>query len=103
MSVKQRRNATDEEMLYEYYSLDTLKYIIDMLSILKLRLENIVKTLSKHLSNENKKNEKHESLLFDRVDGSSMGGMNGTVLISLFLMIDNWTDAIGSSCKILKG
>ena len=59
-------------------------------------------TLSKHLSNENKKNGKHESLLFDRVDGSSIRAMNGTVLINLFLMTDNWTDAIGSSCKILE-
>jgi hypothetical protein len=42
----------------------------------------ILKTLSKHLSNENKKNGKHESLLFDIVVGSSIGPMNGTVLVS---------------------
>jgi NTE family protein len=64
---------------------------------------DVLKTLSKHLSNENKKNGKHESLLFDIVVGSSIGAMNGTVLVSLFLMTGNWTDAIGSSCKILEG
>lgn len=42
MSVKERKNATDEEMLYEFYSLDSLKYLIDMLNRLKLNLENMV-------------------------------------------------------------
>lgn len=39
MPIIKRQNATDEEMLYELYSLDFLKYLMDMLNGLKLRLD----------------------------------------------------------------
>ena len=42
MSVKERKDVTDEEMLYEFYSLDSLKYLIDMLSQLKISLQQIL-------------------------------------------------------------
>jgi len=42
MSVKERKDVTDDEMLYEFYSLDSLKYLIDMLSQLKISLQQIL-------------------------------------------------------------
>jgi hypothetical protein len=42
MSPKERKNVTDEDILYEFYSLDSLKYHIDMLSQLKLRIQQIL-------------------------------------------------------------
>lgn len=42
MSIKERKDVTDEEILYEYYSLDSLKYLIDMLSELKVSLERLL-------------------------------------------------------------
>lgn len=42
MSIKERKDVTDEEMLYEYYSLDSLKYLIDMLSELKISIERLL-------------------------------------------------------------
>ncbi len=42
MSVKERKDVTDEEILYEFYSLDSLTYLIDMLSQLKLSLHIIL-------------------------------------------------------------
>ena len=42
MSVKERKDVTDEKMLYEFYSLDSLKYLIDMLSQLKINLQQIL-------------------------------------------------------------
>ena len=42
MSIKERKDVTDKEMLYEFYSLDSLKYLIDMLSQQKLSLQKIL-------------------------------------------------------------
>ena len=42
MSIKERKDVTDEEIFYEYYSLDSLKYLIDMLSGLKVSLERLL-------------------------------------------------------------
>jgi len=42
MSIREKKDVIDEEMLYEFYSLDSLKYLIDMLNQLKLGLEKIL-------------------------------------------------------------
>ena len=42
MPVKERKDVTDEVMLYEFYSLDSLKCLIDMLSQLNLSLQKIL-------------------------------------------------------------
>jgi hypothetical protein len=42
MTVKERKDVTDEEILFEFYSLDSLKYLIDMLSQLKFSLQKIL-------------------------------------------------------------
>ena len=42
MSIREKKDVIDEEMLYEFYSLDSLKYLIDMLNQLKLSLEKIL-------------------------------------------------------------
>lgn len=42
MSVKERKDDTDKEILYEFYTLDSLKYLIDMLSQLKLSLQKFL-------------------------------------------------------------
>ena len=39
MPIINRQNASDEDMLYEFYSLDFLKYLMDMLNGLKSRLD----------------------------------------------------------------
>ena len=46
MSAKERKNVTDEKILYEFYSLDSFKYHIDMLSQLKLRIQQILPKVS---------------------------------------------------------
>jgi len=42
MSVKERKDVTDEEILYALYSLYSLKYLIDMLSQLKISFQQIL-------------------------------------------------------------
>jgi len=42
MSIREKKDVIDEEMLYEFYSIDSLKYLIDMLNQLKLSLEKIL-------------------------------------------------------------
>lgn len=62
----------------------------------------VLKVLYKHLSKEDKKKGKNKGLLFDVIAGSSIGAMNGTVLVSQFLMTGNWMDAIKSLVKFWK-
>ena len=45
----------------------------------------MLKTLCKKLTEEDKENRKEDRLLFDIVAGTSIGGINGTIVVSQFL------------------
>jgi predicted acylesterase/phospholipase RssA len=54
----------------------------------------VLKILSKKLKAEDKKKGEENRLLFDIVAGTSIGAMNGAVLVSQFLQTGSWEDAI---------
>jgi NTE family protein len=49
-----------------------------------------------NLVERDKKNGEHDNLLFDVIAGTSMGAMNGAVLVSQFLQTGSWEDATES-------
>src|SRR6058998_1770869 len=54
----------------------------------------VLKILSRRLMEEDKKNGEEGRLLFDVVAGTSIGAMNGAVLVSEFLKTGKWQDAV---------
>jgi NTE family protein len=48
----------------------------------------------KRLTQEDKEKGNNNRLLFDIVAGTSIGAMNGAVLVSQYLETRNWHDAI---------
>lgn len=52
-----------------------------------------INVLCKYLSMENKKNEEENRLVFDIVAGTSIGAMNGAMLVSQFLETQDWEKA----------
>jgi NTE family protein len=56
----------------------------------------VLKTLYERLTQEDSKDEENNNnkLLFDIVAGTSIGAMNGAVLVSQYLKTGNWDDAI---------
>ena len=64
-SVKERKDVTDEEMLYEFYSLDSLKYLIDMLSQLKISLDSTTEDTQESKEEKDKKDKKNDEPLYD--------------------------------------
>lgn len=54
----------------------------------------VLKILSRRLVEEDKKNGEKDRLLFDVVAGTSIGAMNGAVLVSEFLKTGKWQDAV---------
>ncbi|HEX6028687.1 MAG TPA: patatin-like phospholipase family protein, partial [Nitrososphaeraceae archaeon] len=54
----------------------------------------VLKFLSKKLKEEDKEKGEENRLLFDIVSGTSIGAMNGAVLVSQFLQTGSWEDAI---------
>src|SRR5438046_9967514 len=54
----------------------------------------VLKILSRRLMEEDKKNGEEGRLLFDVVAGTSIGAMNGAVLVSEFLKTEKWQDAV---------
>jgi NTE family protein len=54
----------------------------------------VLKTLCEKLIEEDKKRDKENGLLFDIVAGTSIGAMNGAVLISHFLESKDWQDSV---------
>lgn len=54
----------------------------------------VLKILSRRLIEEDKKNGEEDRLLFDVVAGTSIGAMNGAVLVSEFLKTGKWQDAV---------
>jgi hypothetical protein len=63
-------------------------YEVGVLQVLRKKLEEEVKEVSKK-SGEN-------GLLFDIIAGTSIGAMNGAILVSQFLQSGNWEEAIES-------
>src|SRR5919199_87448 len=54
----------------------------------------VLEVLCKKLSEEDKENNTKNGLLFDIVAGSSIGAMNGAVLVSNFLNTYSWEKAV---------
>jgi NTE family protein len=54
----------------------------------------VLKILSRRLMEDDKKNGEEGKLLFDVVAGTSIGAMNGAVLVSEFLKTGKWQDAV---------
>jgi NTE family protein len=54
----------------------------------------VLKTLRKRLSREDREKGNNNRPLFDIVAGTSIGAMNGAVLVSEYLKTRNWEDAI---------
>jgi predicted acylesterase/phospholipase RssA len=54
----------------------------------------VLEILCKTLSEDDKKKNKKDGLLFDIVAGSSIGAMNGAVLVSNFLNTHSWEKAV---------
>jgi NTE family protein len=54
----------------------------------------VLKTLLKRLTQEDNEKGDNDRLLFDIVAGTSIGAMNGAVLVSQYLQTRNWQDAI---------
>ena len=52
----------------------------------------VLKTLFKKLRQKDKENHEEDRLLFDIVAGTSIGAMNGAVLVSRYLETENWED-----------
>jgi NTE family protein len=52
-----------------------------------------IKALCNSLTEQDKKNGEHTGLLFDIIAGTSIGAMNGAILVSQFLQSRNWKDA----------
>ncbi len=52
----------------------------------------VLKTLCRKLKEADKENHEEDRLLFDIVAGTSIGAMNGAVLISRYLETENWED-----------
>ncbi len=55
-----------------------------------------IKALCNNLMEQDKKNGKHDRLLFDIIAGTSIGAMNGAVLVSKFLQTGSWEYAAKS-------
>lgn len=55
-----------------------------------------IKVLCNNLTEQDKKNGEHNGLLFDVIAGTSIGAMNGAVLVSQFLRTGSWKDAAKS-------
>jgi NTE family protein len=53
----------------------------------------VIKILCKNLSQQNRERGEEDRLLFDIVAGTSIGAMNGAILISQFLKTRNWERA----------
>ena len=51
-----------------------------------------LKTLCRKLKEADKENHEEDRLLFDIVAGTSIGAMNGAVLVSRYLETENWED-----------
>jgi NTE family protein len=49
-----------------------------------------IKVLCNNLTEQDKKNGEHNGLLFDVIAGTSIGAMNGAVLVSQFLRTGIW-------------
>src|SRR5215467_6253110 len=52
-----------------------------------------IKALCNSLLERDYKNQDHNGLLFDIIAGTSIGAMNGAVLVSQFLQTGSWKDA----------
>lgn len=52
----------------------------------------VLKILCKKLKELDKKNHEEDRLLFDIVAGTSIGAMNGAILVSKYLETENWED-----------
>jgi predicted acylesterase/phospholipase RssA len=53
----------------------------------------VVEVLCKKLAEDDKENNRQDRLLFDVVAGTSMGAMNGAILVSQFLQTHSWEKA----------
>ena len=54
----------------------------------------VLKVLCKKLTEEDKEKGEVDRLLFDIVAGTSIGAMNGAVLVSQYLQTERWEDAV---------
>jgi NTE family protein len=52
----------------------------------------VLRTFCKKLKELDKKNHEEDRLLFDIVAGTSIGAMNGAILVSRYLETVNWED-----------
>ena len=52
----------------------------------------VLKTLCRRLKEEDKENREGNGLLFDIVAGTSIGAMDGAVLVSRYLETESWDD-----------
>ena len=55
-----------------------------------------IKVFCNNLMERDRKNGEQDKLLFDVIAGTSMGAMNGAVLVSQFLQTGSWEDAAKS-------
>ena len=53
----------------------------------------VLEVLCQRLYEEDKENKREDSLLFDIVAGTSIGAMNGAILVSQYLQTQNWEKA----------
>lgn len=54
----------------------------------------VLKVLCKRLIHEDRKKGRNSKFLFDIIAGTSIGAMNGAVLVSQYLKTRKWQDAI---------
>ena len=59
-----------------------------------LNAVGVLKVLCKKLTEEDKEKGEVDRLLFDIVAGTSIGAMNGAVLVSQYLQTERWEDAV---------
>lgn len=52
----------------------------------------VLKTLCRRLKEKDKENREGDRLLFDIVAGTSIGAMNGAVLVRRYLETERWDD-----------
>jgi NTE family protein len=55
----------------------------------------VIRTLYEKLTEKDKQNDDNGRLLFDIIAGTSIGAMNGAVLVSEFLKTRDWESAVG--------
>ena len=55
----------------------------------------VIRTLYEKLTEKDKQNDDNGRLIFDIIAGTSIGAMNGAVLVSEFLKTRDWESAVG--------